>query len=565
VTVTFDRGPSVYINELTSPVHSIMGVPTSVAAFVGRAPGGPAGDPVQVNSWSDFERTFGGLDPEFPLSYAVYLYFQNGGAVAQIVRMLAGETPATLRLSKDIILEAASPGPAGNSLSARVDTKVAPAPGEPAPAAGAAKNQYQLTLSDGRRMERYSAVRLGTSGEQTLDSLLKRSTLVKLATPKDPDKPLALTTMPAEGTYLVPTSDTLAKGPPPEGDAKPDGDGKGDGGDDKPAGHAKAAPVPKAPPKPVLDGAPGTAGEATAPEIGDPGDPDAESKPPTGIYALARADIFNVLCLPAVSGAGYSPQALTAAARFCEQHRAMLLVDPPDGWAGETAIGFEKATTVPALSPPSHNAAVYYPNITVPRRAGEDPLVLGPSGAVAGVWAATDAARGVWKAPAGTQAALGGIGGLEAHVGDSVSGVLNPLAINVLRTFPLVGTVVWGARTAIGFDAYPDQWKYLPVRRTALFLEESLYRGTRWVVFEPNDEPLWSSIRLNVGTFMNSLFRQGAFQGSTPQEAYLVKCDHDNNPQDQIDLGIVNILVGFAPLKPAEFVVINIQQQTDQS
>ena len=141
---------------------------------------------------------------------------------------------------------------------------------------------------------------------------------------------------------------------------------------------------------------------------------------------------------------------------------------------------------------------------------------------------------------------------------------LNPIAVNTLRTMPLAGPVVWGARTTRGADQLADQWKYLPVRRTALFIEESLRRGTQWVVFEPNDEPLWASIRLNVGAFMNGLFRAGAFQGSTPAEAYLVKCDHDNNPQSQIDLGIVNILVGFAPLKPAEFVIISIQQQAGQ-
>jgi phage tail sheath protein FI len=121
---------------------------------------------------------------------------------------------------------------------------------------------------------------------------------------------------------------------------------------------------------------------------------------------------------------------------------------------------------------------------------------------------------------------------------------------------------VWGARTLRGADRLADQWKYLPIRRLALFIEESLFRGTQWVVFEPNDEPLWASIRMNVGAFMNTLFKQGAFQGATAREAYLVKCDQENNPQNDIDRGIVNILVGFAPLKPAEFVVISIQQQT---
>jgi len=142
--------------------------------------------------------------------------------------------------------------------------------------------------------------------------------------------------------------------------------------------------------------------------------------------------------------------------------------------------------------------------------------------------------------------------------------VLNPLAINCLRNFPVYGPVCWGARTLNGSDQQADDYKYIPVRRLALFIEESLFRGTQWVVFEPNDTPLWAQIRLNVGAFMQNLFRQGAFQGSTPQDAYFVKCDSTTNPQSTINLGIVNIIVGFAPLKPAEFVVIQIQQIAGQ-
>jgi phage tail sheath protein FI len=189
----------------------------------------------------------------------------------------------------------------------------------------------------------------------------------------------------------------------------------------------------------------------------------------------------------------------------------------------------------------------------------------GPCGAVAGVWASTDSSRGVWKAPAGTAATITGIANFTAQVDDGECGTLNPLAVNTLRTMPAVGLVVWGARTTVGVDQAPNQWKYLPIRRLALYIEESLRRGTLWSVFEPNDEPLWSSLRLNVTTFMQGLFRQGAFQGSTPADAYVVQCDANNNPQDQIDLGIVNILVGFAPLYPAEFVIINIQQQAGQA
>jgi phage tail sheath protein FI len=184
---------------------------------------------------------------------------------------------------------------------------------------------------------------------------------------------------------------------------------------------------------------------------------------------------------------------------------------------------------------------------------------------VAGVLARTDATRGVWKAPAGLDAGVNGVSELKAKLTDGENGILNPLGVNCLRTFPNAGTVVWGARTLQGADSLASEWKYVPVRRTALFLEESLFRGTQWVVFEPNDAPLWAQIRLNVGAFMNNLFRQGAFAGTTPREAFFVKCDAETTTQDDVNLGIVNIVVGFAPLKPAEFVVIRLQQLAGQT
>ena len=143
---------------------------------------------------------------------------------------------------------------------------------------------------------------------------------------------------------------------------------------------------------------------------------------------------------------------------------------------------------------------------------------------------------------------------------DLQQGGLNPRGLNVLRSLPVFRTVVWGARTLDGDDQKASEWKYIPVRRTALFIEETLFQALKWVVFEPNDEPLWAQIRLNVGAFMNDLFRQGAFQGRTPREAYFVKCDKETTTQNDINRGVVNIVVGFAPLKPAEFVVIRIQQ-----
>ncbi len=203
-----------------------------------------------------------------------------------------------------------------------------------------------------------------------------------------------------------------------------------------------------------------------------------------------------------------------------------------------------------------------------PRILRADPLrggatdAFAASGAVAGVYARTDASRGVWKAPAGTEAGLSGVLGLSVPITDDENGRINPLGVNALRSFRGVGPVVWGARTLRGSDRLADEYKYVPVRRLALFLEESLFRGTQWVVFEPNDEPLWSQIRASIGAFMQDLFWRGAFQGKTPRDSFFVRCDSETTTQYDIDRGVVNIHVGFAPLKPAEFVVISIQQKT---
>jgi phage tail sheath protein FI len=237
-------------------------------------------------------------------------------------------------------------------------------------------------------------------------------------------------------------------------------------------------------------------------------------------------------------------------------------MDAPESWTSETrpvATNIE-VNNLRALVIKDHSA-VFYPRIRYNKKGLKK--FIGPSGAIAGLIARIDSTRGVWKAPAGTEAELRGILGLEVKLTDRENGVLNKLGVNCLRSFT-VGFVNWGARTMDGSDVIASEWKYIPVRRLALFIEESLYRGTKWVVFEPNDEPLWAKIRMNVGAFMNRLFRQGAFQGSTPDLAYYVKCDSATTTQDDRNRGIVNIEVGFAPLKPAEFVIIKIQQMAGE-
>ena len=288
-----------------------------------------------------------------------------------------------------------------------------------------------------------------------------------------------------------------------------------------------------------------------------------------GLYALDDVDLFNILCIPRISivsgdnalSPGEVKTVMARAIDLCERRRAFFVIDTPTNindvqkikeWADETGIRHK-------------NAALYFPRIKIADPLNEFRLrSFGASGTIAGLYARTDSNRGVWKAPAGTEATLVNAHALDYKLTDGQNGTLNPLAINCLRNFPIYGNICWGARTLDGADQKASEWKYIPVRRVTLFIEESLFRGTQWVVFEPNDEPLWAQIRLNIGAFMHSLFRQGAFQGQTPKEAYFVKCDKETTNQTDINSGIVNIVVGFAPLKPAEFVIIQIQQMAGQ-
>lgn len=273
-----------------------------------------------------------------------------------------------------------------------------------------------------------------------------------------------------------------------------------------------------------------------------------------GLRALDTVDWFNLLVLPGVTVA----DAVSLAAGYCEKRHAFLVADAPR--AVRTPGGMEAAARGLAFASKS-NAAIYYPWVRIADPSNNHRTRLAPpSGTIAGLIARTDASRGVWKAPAGTAANLQGVVGLEYLLTDAENGLLNPRGVNCLRSFPGTGFVAWGARTLAGDDQLASEFKFIPVRRTALFIEESLYRGTKWAVFEPNDEPLWAKLRLNVGTFLQNLFRQGAFAGQTSKDAYFVKCDQGTTTQADRDAGRVNMVVGFAPLKPAEFVILTIQQ-----
>lgn len=512
--------PGIYVNEVQSGVRTVAGVSTSVTGIVGRFLRGPVNEPISCFSFGEFSRRFGGLSLNTPAAYAVDDFYANGGSEALIVRLFkAGDDDGMARLALGgLKLVASSPGLWGRKLQAQVtypNAAAAQAYVELHPELGlAVADLFDLLVIDQgtRTQEQFRNLTVKDAGSRRVDRVLKaESNLVRV-------------------------------------------DLKGGGKPDIPAARPAA-------------------GEATDFEGGNDGVPlsSAEYKgddvAKTGIYALLKADIFNLLVIPPDTRDGdVDPGVWEEAAKFCNKRRAFLIVDPPAGWdvnpdnAIQTTV--DAATNAPLL-PLTHgsNAGLFFPRLQRrdPLRGGQIDYFV-PGGAIAGIMARIDANRGVWKAPAGIEATISGADGLTLRMTDDENGKLNPLGVNCLRSFPNIGRVVWGARTMRGADQLADDYKYIPVRRLALFIEESLFRGTKWVVFSPNDEPLWSQIRLNVGAFMQRLFRQGAFQGASPRQAYFVKCDRETTTQDDINRGIVNIAVGFAPLLPAEFVIINIQQ-----
>jgi hypothetical protein len=275
-----------------------------------------------------------------------------------------------------------------------------------------------------------------------------------------------------------------------------------------------------------------------------------------GIKVLERIDLINLLIITKKEKNQDYIDILTEAIKFCKNYRAFLLADPPDEWKDDN----EKVNTDKLkLIKPDDYVAVFFPTLSVKEYNPEEGVyksrTIGPAAAIAGVISRIDSLRGVWAAPAGLDAYISGIDDLGIKLTDVEQGVLNPKGVNCIRSFPS-GIVSWGARTMADKDS---PWKYISVRRLALFIEETLYRSTQWVVFKSNDEPLWATIRASIGAFMQGLYDKGAFQGS-PKEAFFVKCDGETTTPDDQEKGIVNIIVGFAPVKPAEFVIITVQR-----
>lgn len=530
--------PGVYIDEIPSGVRTITGVATSITAFVGPALRGPLNTPRTINSFGDYSRIFGGLASTSPMSYAVQDFFLNGGSQAVIARIAKGATPSSLSLATTatpaapvtpLVLNAATEGIWGNSLRARVEIPVATDTSTIAAAAILGlmpADIFNLIIWDkgSGAIETYNNLSIKDSPRRVDLILAQQSALVRYASG-----------IPVAPQIVIP--------------------------------NASAAPAAG---KTIFQ----DDGAWTLVLVANQGTDSAALDAPayqgdenlkTGLFALAKADLFNILCIPPPTFATDLFAAVwTTAAAYCIKRRAMLLIDAPLSWASKDNAKAGLNAIVNAVgSDSAKNTALYFPRI---RRVSPDnqQIDYAPCGALAGIYSRTDSQRGVWKAPAGLEASLVNAPALSVPLNDPENGELNPIAVNCLRSMAAAGNVVWGARTLQGNDLLASEWKYVPIRRLALFIEESLFRGTQWAVFEPNDEPLWAQIRLNLGAFMQNLFRQGAFQGKSPREAYFVKCDSETTTQNDRNLGIVNIVVGFAPLKPAEFVIIHLQQIAGQ-
>lgn len=605
--------PGVYIEELPSSVRTITGVTTSVTAFVGQTRRGPVNSPVTITSYADYERRFGGLDPLSAVSYAVQQFFVNGGSVAVVVRAVAAGTgqsaAVTLNSTQSSTATAAlritaqEPGAWGGGLRVVVDYNTT-----------TPDQTFNLQVFDASGSAREVFTGLSaTAGQPSFAEAVVNDgsalITVKVLAEERPD-PVGTVSKPFATPLPDLTKDVQVKIGQDERtlkiyEADRDGTAPATVTDVALLLERKLRALPDAPGRRVFAGTRVTAfgnrlqvvagstdpadtvrflGEAAnnlgleasvSPPVfalaggedgGAPGPADliGSEAAKTGLQALRDVQDVNLLVLPEISAYRNVDDQLTvlsAAEALAEDKRLFVIADAPATWTGLDAA----RAGLPAFdSVRSSHAALYFPAIEL-----VDPLTgrlrsFPPSGAVAGIYARTDSERGVWKAPAGTESVLGGVRDLTVSLTDRENGLLNPLGLNCFRTFPVVGNVVWGARTLEGADALSSQWKYVPVRRLAMMIEESLYRGLKWVVFEPNDERLWSQIRLNVGAFLHILFQQGAFQGTTARESYFVKCDMSTTTQADIDRGVVNVLVGFAPVKPAEFVIVKIEQLAGQ-
>ncbi|MBI4492832.1 MAG: phage tail sheath family protein [Chloroflexi bacterium] len=515
--------PGVYVEEIPSGSKPIEGVGTAVAAFIGFTEKGPVGQPTLVTNWSQFTKTFGEFIDGGFLAHSVYGYFNNGGGICYVTR-LPGEI-------------------GGNGKNGSAEAKALPAPRAAlpsraaaalpsleftaqdagatdisvevrAPEAGAPDDQFTLAIKRGSTEELFSNVTLGKGKgvRNVVDVVNKESKLVTVAEREATGS--LLERAPALGTYSL-------------------------------ARVEASVPATKAPALP-----PAKAGDY----IGD-----AAAR--TGINGLEVADIVTMVCVPdlmaAYMGGQISEENMRAVQTAMMDHCASMrdrvaILDCPPGLSPQQIRDWR----MNVAGYDSKYAALYYPWIKVANPKGGDPILVPPSGHLAGLWARVDGERGVHKAPA-NEIVRGAIG-LEVQISRNEQDTLNPIGVNCIRSFPGRGIRVWGART-ISSD---PEWRYLNVRRLFNYVEKSIENGTQWVVFEPNDMDLWERVKRNVSAFLTRVWADGALFGATPAEAFFVKCDGELNTQEVRDAGQLIVEIGIAPVKPAEFVIFRISQYT---
>jgi phage tail sheath protein FI len=496
--------PGVYVQEVSSGSKPIEGVGTAVAAFVGLAQHGPVNEPTLVTNWTQFITTFGDFMPDSYLAHAVYGYFLNGGGSAYVVRI--GDDDAGSEPAAKAVLPAAADN--GQALTvAAIDA--GPAGDEITvdvqEATEPSEGAFKLVVSRNNRIEETFDNVSSKRGAQNVVNVLKRSKLI-----------------------------TTVEAP-------------------------AALEVPLAPGRVSLTGGTGPSTVTISAEdyIGNPSDR-------SGFAGLEAIDEITMLSVPDAMWA--LQQGLLDMDGLQAVHLAMIahcelmtdrvaILDAPPGLNAQQV----KEWRVQKAGYDSKFAALYWPWIKVMDPVLGRPTFIPPSGHMAGVWARSDDTRGVHKAPA-NEVVRGALApALRITRGEHDQ--LNPDGVNCIRSFPAGGIRVWGARTL----ASDPEWRYLNVRRLFNYVEQSILRGTDWVVFEPNDERLWDAVKRTVTMFLRRVWRDGALFGSTASEAFFVKCDAENNPQETRDVGQLIVDVGIAPVKPAEFVVFRISQYAGAS
>ena len=510
--------PGVYMEEVSGGVRPIAASATSTAAFIGVTERGPLGEAKRITNWTEYQRYFGMIVSDRYLAQSVFQFFNNGGQQCYVVRV-TGSSPVVA----DVTVKNRAVTPE-NGLKFMAKNE------------GSWGNEVYLQIEDGSfnsaNTFKLSIRKTNKTGLTDAEILELNPVEVHDNLSMDEDSASYVVSALNKRSYLVAaqvlsTSGTYAEQRPANADVIRIGM------------NTVADPVSA-----VTAGSNGT---------GTP----AETEHGAAFQTLNSVTDFSILAVPGIGTTTMVDLGMSYCANRPLQDVFYIgeMADTEDEPADAEAF---RAT----LTTPNSYGAVYFPWVKALDITGksQEPVLLPPSGYIAGLYARIDSQRGVWKAPAGTEATLRGALGLTYDLTDVEQGNLNLLNINCIRRFPGSGIVNWGARTITS----DTEWNYVPVRRTAMMLRTSIYNGIQWAVFEPNDEDLWGQIRLNLNSFMMTLFRKGAFQGASPSEAFFVKCDSETTPQEDIDLGIVNVLVGFAPVKPAEFVVVRISQKVGQ-